>query len=71
MSRQMLWRLHAADHPMAAHRIDSLGIFHLGQGPDVREGVASFLEKRPPEFPAKVTADMPPHFPWWEEVPFR
>jgi hypothetical protein len=31
------------------------------------EGVASFLEKRPPSFPGRVSQDMPGFFPWWEE----
>jgi hypothetical protein len=34
---------------------------------DVREGVASFLEKRPPSFPGKVSSDMPSQYPWWTE----
>jgi enoyl-CoA hydratase/carnithine racemase len=71
LARQMLWRLSAADHPMAAHRIDSKGIYYLGQSDDVREGVNSFYERRAPAFPLKVSKDMPPHFPWWEDVPFR
>lgn len=30
-----------------------------------REGVTSFLEKRPPVFPMKVSDAMPDWFPWW------
>ena len=70
MSRQMLWRNAAADHPMEAHRVDSKGIFYMGKAADAREGVASFLEKRPAVFPGKVSTDMPPHFPWWKEREF-
>jgi hypothetical protein len=33
----------------------------------VREGVSSFLEKRPPNFPMKVSTGMPRYFPWWHE----
>jgi enoyl-CoA hydratase/carnithine racemase len=65
--RQMLWRLSALDHPMEAHKIDSRGIYTRGRSEDVKEGVVSFLEKRPAEFKNKVSADMPDYFPWWDE----
>jgi enoyl-CoA hydratase/carnithine racemase len=65
--RQMLWRMAGADHPMEAHKLDSRGIFARGSSADVKEGVASFLEKRPAKFPDKVSRDMPPYFPWWQE----
>ena len=65
--RQMMWKMAGADHPMEAHKVDSRGIFARGQSGDVREGVASFLEKRPAKFPDKVTKDMPAYFPWWQE----
>ena len=70
LSRQMLWRMLGADHPMAAHRVDSAAIAHLGQSADVREGVLSFLEKRPPRFGDRVSADLPPFVPWWQDPPF-
>jgi enoyl-CoA hydratase/carnithine racemase len=65
--RQMMWRGLGMDHPMEAHKIDSRGIYARGASADVREGVASFLEKRPPHFPQKVSDGMPRYFPWWEE----
>jgi len=65
--RQMMWRLSALDHPMEAHKIDSRGIYSRGASADVKEGVVSFLEKRPANFPQKVSTDMPPWFPWWSE----
>ena len=68
--RHMLWRMLAADHPMEAHKIDSRGIYHLGRGADAHEGVASFLEKRPPEFTLRPTQDLPDYFPWWDEPEF-
>jgi enoyl-CoA hydratase/carnithine racemase len=65
--RQMMWRLSALDHPMEAHKIDSRGIYARGASADVKEGVTSFLEKRPAVFPDKVSTDMPRYFPWWQE----
>lgn len=68
--RQMLWKMLGADHPMEAHKVDSRGIYHCGKSDDVKEGVESFLEKRPPNFPLQVSKDMPEFFPWWEEREF-
>lgn len=69
--RHMMWRMLGAEHPMQAHRIDSLGIFHRGSSPDAKEGVQSFLEKRAPVFADLVSENMPSFFPWWEEPEFR
>jgi enoyl-CoA hydratase/carnithine racemase len=71
LSRQMLWRMLGAAHPMEAHRLDSRAIYAMGQSPDGYEGVQSFLQKRPASFPMKVSSDMPEFFPWWQEPPFR
>jgi enoyl-CoA hydratase/carnithine racemase len=68
--RQMLWRLSATDDPMEAHKIDSRGIYARGASADVKEGVMSFLEKRPAKFPDVVSKDMPRYFPWWQEKPY-
>jgi enoyl-CoA hydratase/carnithine racemase len=70
LSRQMLWRMLGASHPMDAHRIDSRGIADRGSSPDAREGVESFLEKRPASFPLRVSDGMPAFYPWWEEPEF-
>ena len=67
LSRQLLWRMLGAAHPMEAHRIDSRGIFAMGHSSDAYEGVQSFLEKRPASFSMKVSQDLPEFFPWWEE----
>ncbi len=67
----MLWRMLGESHPMAAHEVDSPGIAYLGKSADAREGVVSFLEKRPAAFTDTVTEHMPPHHPWWTEPGFR
>ena len=71
LARQMLWRMAGADHPMEAHKVDSRGIFAMGASPDVKEGIAAFLEKRAPQFPMKPSSDMPAFYPWWEDRPFN
>jgi enoyl-CoA hydratase/carnithine racemase len=71
LSRQMLWRMLGADHPMEAHKVDSRVIWERGRTADAREGVTSFLEKRPAEFPMKVSSDMGSFFPWWQERKFE
>ena len=71
MTRAMMWRLAAADHPMEAHKIDSRAIYRLSRGADAKEGIASFLEKRRPAYPGKVTEDMPDFYPWWDARPYE
>jgi enoyl-CoA hydratase/carnithine racemase len=66
LTRQMLWRMLGADHPMEAHKVDSRSIYARGRMQDVKEGINSFLEKRPPVFTEKVSKDMPDFVPWWE-----
>src|SRR6187431_1955071 len=69
--RQMMWRMLGADDPMEAHKVDSRGIYARGRSGDVKEGVVSFLEKRPAQFKDKVSADMPDYFPWWTEREYK
>lgn len=71
MTRAMLWRLSALEHPMMAHRIDSRAIYRLSRSDDAKEGVVSFLEKRSPAYPDTVSGHMPDFYPWWEEPGFE
>lgn len=71
MTRAMLWRNSAAEHPMMAHRVDSRAIFTRAKSGDAKEGISSFLEKRAPAYPDKVSKDMPDFFPWWDEPAYK
>ena len=71
MTRQMLWRMAGASHPMEAHQLDSRAVQARGASADAKEGVASFLEKRPAEYPNKVSTDMPAFFDSQGEPEFR
>ncbi len=71
LSRQLLWRMMDAPHPMEAHRWESRCIYYMGSSPDADEGVASFLEKRPPDFKMRPSRDMPAFYPWWKEPEFE
>jgi enoyl-CoA hydratase/carnithine racemase len=70
IARRMMWTMLGADHPMAAHRADSRGMFARGRSDDAREGVTSFLEKRPPQFTDRVSDGLPELFPGREEPTF-
>ncbi len=67
LTRQMLWRFAGAPDPFGLLAIDGAISRERGAHGDVREGVASFLEKRAPAFPGKVSMDMPSQYPWWSE----
>jgi enoyl-CoA hydratase/carnithine racemase len=63
LTRQMIWRMAGADHPMEAHKADSRAIQARGASKDAKEGVTAFLEKRPAAFPNRVSTDLPDIWP--------
>lgn len=71
LTRQLIWRMAGASHPMEAHRADSRGIQLRGRMADAREGVVSFLEKRPPAFPNTVSSDLPDIWDHWTAPTFK
>lgn len=72
LCRQLMWKGLGYDHPMESHRWESRCLQgYMGKSADAREGVTSFLEKRPPRFPMRPSADMPEFYPWWAERRFE
>jgi enoyl-CoA hydratase/carnithine racemase len=71
LARQLMWRMLGAEHPMVAHRADSRGMFARGQSADAVEGITAFLEKRPANFPDRVSEGLPEVMPWWSEPGFE
>jgi enoyl-CoA hydratase/carnithine racemase len=71
LARRMLWTMLGAAHPMEAHRADSRAMFARGQSDDAREGVTSFLEKRPADFTDRVSDGLPDILPGREEPAFH
>lgn len=70
LTRQLLWQMLGAAHPMEAHRVDSRAIYYTGRQADAAEGVAAFLEKRPANWTLQPSTDLPNWFPWRQEPPF-
>lgn len=71
LARRMMWTMLGAEHPMLAHRADSRGMFMRGQSADAREGVTSFLEKRPARFPDRVSDGLPEVLPGYRPPEFE
>lgn len=71
LTRQMMWRMLGASHPMEAHKMDSRAIWVRGQGGDAQEGVTSFLEKRPAKYTDSVSKDLPHFSPWMDEPDYQ
>jgi enoyl-CoA hydratase/carnithine racemase len=71
LARRMMWTMLGAEHPMLAHRADSRGMLARGQSADAREGIASFLEKRPAKFSDRVSDGLPELFPGWTPPAFE
>ncbi len=67
LNKALLHRGVAEDDPQSTHLTDSYCFYWVGMQKDAREGIQSFLEKRPPAFGMKVSHDMPDFYPWWKE----
>jgi enoyl-CoA hydratase/carnithine racemase len=71
LARRMLWTMLGAEHPMLAHRADSRGMLYRGQSADAVEGITAFLEKRPAQFPERVSDELPDIMPGWTAPEFQ
>jgi enoyl-CoA hydratase/carnithine racemase len=71
LARRMMWTMLGAEHPMLAHRADSRGMLYRGRSADAAEGIAAFLDKRPAEFPDKVSDGLPDVLPGWSAPEFN
>jgi enoyl-CoA hydratase/carnithine racemase len=59
LTKQLIWRFLSEDDPSAAEKLDGLVFGWATQSPDAKEGIRSFLEKRPPRWSMKVSTDVP------------
>lgn len=70
LARQLLWKTLCETDPMNTHILESRGFGYMLASDDAKEGVASFMEKRPARFSMNPSSDMPDFYPWWQEKPF-
>lgn len=63
LTKRMLWQFLSMNDPEKADEINIAYFAWTGMQPDCKEGINSFLEKRPPEWKMKVSEDMPDFFP--------
>lgn len=71
LTRQLMWKQLGAPHPMSSNQLESKALDAVQRGPDTAEGIASFLEKRPPTFTQRPSRDLPGFYPWWEQPAFE
>ena len=70
LTRSLLWHGLTEPHPMYQHRLESELISFTGSSREAYEGVSSFLQKRPPQFPGSVPGNLPPDWPLWDDPTF-
>lgn len=72
LCKQLMWKMLGACHPLQANLLESRYLNWAFGMPDAREGIMSFLEKRPPRFPMRISRDLPVSYHWWmEEQPWK
>jgi enoyl-CoA hydratase/carnithine racemase len=70
LTRQLMWKLLGAPHPIVANQLESKALIAVERGPDTAEAIAAFFEKRQPRFTQRPSSDLPDFYPWWDEQPF-
>lgn len=65
VSRHLMWRNLAADHPQQASDMECRGLTGLMRLPDASEGGRAFMEKRPPRFTTRPSTDVDFMAHWW------
>jgi enoyl-CoA hydratase/carnithine racemase len=59
LTKRLLWHMQSVPDPDEAHRLDTPAFYWSTQTPDAREGIRSFLEKRPPRWSMKPSSEVP------------